>query len=284
MLLSPFTYHAPSSAKEAAKLYSQLSNVRLLAGGTFLLNNLKALKRRSLKTPDHIISLRKISELHGIDFHADKLVVKSMTSINDLFDSPHLKDNFEVLKNVCRNISTNPIRNMATVGGNLTSRYTWTELGAVCIALEGEMHFLTASGKEERISVENFFEEGGKATHLLTALSFSRNKEHIFSYQRVPKLSRVDVPLLAVCLRTTIHKGYFVESRVVVNNGVQFAQRDKILEGFLNGKKAQEGIEEEALKNLDTSLYDTRSNEYKQHMFRISLKKAIKELIMRGIS
>src|SRR3989338_1970986 len=156
MLLNPITLHTPKTIAEAAALYADLNEVRVIAGGTFLLNSLKLLKRKGSKTPQHILSLRKIDELKGISADEENLTIRAMTIINDLFDSPLLTDNFKVLRTVCRNISPNPIRNMATVGGNLTCRYTWTEMGAVMIALDADMHF-QAANTQETVSAEEFF-------------------------------------------------------------------------------------------------------------------------------
>ena len=120
MLLNPLTFHAPKTIDEAAKLYKDLPGARLQAGGTFLLNALKLQKRKGTKTPEHVISLFKVNDLKGISLTDSEMVIKAMTTIDELFESPYLKDNFSVFKIVCRNISTQQIRNMATVGGNLT--------------------------------------------------------------------------------------------------------------------------------------------------------------------
>ncbi|MCA9399508.1 MAG: hypothetical protein KC618_07150, partial [Candidatus Omnitrophica bacterium] len=64
-----------------------------------------------------------------------------------------------------------------------------------------------------------------------------------------------------------------------VNNCTAFAQRDAKLEEFLNGSKNEASMADEALNHLTESIYDTRSNEYKQHIFRVSLKSAIKEIV-----
>ena len=104
MLLNPITYHAPASALDAAKLYATLPDARILAGGTFLLNSLKLLKRKGMKTPQNVISLKNVTDLKGISLEGDTLIVKSMTTITDLFNSPLLTDNFSVLHTVCRNI------------------------------------------------------------------------------------------------------------------------------------------------------------------------------------
>lgn len=279
MLLNPLTLHTPTTLAEATKLYCSLGEVKILAGGTFLLNSLKLLKRKGTKTPQNIISLRKIPELRGVFLQGDTLIIRAMTVVNELYDSPLLTDNFKVLKTVCTNISTNPIRNMATIGGNLTCRYTWTEMGAVMIALDADMHFLGADGKEEIVSAENFFKNSARSDKIFTHVSIKKNKNAVSAYRRVRKTMHVDIPLLTICVRTSFKGNKFSDTRVTVNSGTAFAQRDHLLEKFLDMTTCREGIGQEALDHLDTNIYDKRSDDYKKHMFRASLKSAIEELM-----
>lgn len=279
MLLKPLTFHAPKSLPDAAKLFSELPDVKILAGGTFLLNSLKLLKRKGSKTPQHVLSLAKIPELKGVNMQGDQLIIKAMTIINDLGASPLLIDNFAVLKIVCKNISTNQIRNMASVGGNLTCRYTWTEMGAIMIALDANMHFMGADGKEQIISAEDFFKNAAKTDKIFTHVSIKHDKSASIAYRRVKKTMQVDIPLLTVTVKTNFQKGRFTNTRVTVNNSVAFAQRDKTLEDFLNSASCHAGLAEEALTHIDSQIYDTRSDDYKKHMFRVSIKNAIQELM-----
>lgn len=281
MLLKPLTFHAPRTLSEASRLYAELEDVKILAGGTFLLNSLKLLKRKNSKTPQNIISLRKVADLKGVVTEGDKLVIGAMTTISELSESPLLTDNFALLRVVCKNISTQPIRNMATVGGNLTCRYTWTEMGAVMIALDAKMHFVDQDGKEEAISAEEFFQNAAKTDKIFTKVSIPRNKEASIAYRRVKKTLHVDVPLLTVCVKTNLKGDKFTDTRVTVNTGTAFAQRDKILEEFLGHSACKEGIGQEALDHLDTAIYDKRSDDYKKHMFRTSLKQAIEEIVRK---
>ncbi len=282
MLLNPLTVHVPKSLKEALELSASLPNARLQAGGTFLLNSLKLLKRKGAKTPEHVISLRKVAELKGLGSDQDRLMIGSMTTINDIFDSPLLEDNFRVLKTVCRNISTNPIRNMATIGGNLTCRYTWTEMPAVMIALEANLHFISAGGEEQILTAEEFFQNNAKTDKILTKVVIKKDTDARTAYQRVKKTVFVDIPMLSLCIKTYLQGNRFVNTRVAVNNCVNFAQRDLILEEFLNQSKVTQNLPQEALDHVDTKIYDTRSDDYKKHMFRVSIKNAIKELVEKA--
>lgn len=278
MLLNHLTYHSPTTAQDAAKLIADLDSVKLQAGGTFLLNSLKLLKHKGAKTPEHIVGLNKVEELKGIEVSGNQLIIRSMATIDDLFTSSALPEELSILKTACKNISTQPIRNMATVGGNLTCRYTWTEMPAVMIALDAQMHFIDAAGKEEVMPAEDFFANQAKTDKLFTHVTIDINKDVQYSYQRIRKSASVDIPLLSLLINATIKNGTFENIRIGVNNCVHFAQRDLKLEEFLKDKKVDEKTATEALNNLTEDIYDSRSSEYKKTMFRTCIKNALLEL------
>lgn len=279
MLLNPLTFHAPKSLSEAVSLYTSLESVKLQAGGTFLLNSLKLLKRKGMKTPEHIISLRGVNGLKGVSEENGQLIIKAMTTISDLADSSLLTDNCAVFKIVCKNISTSPIRNMATVGGNLTCRYTWTEMPTAMVGLDADLHFAGPDGKKETIRAEDFFKNAAKTKNIFTHLTIQKDPNAIIAYRRISKTPNVDIPLLSLLIKTNFSDDQFTNTRVAVNNCVAFAQRDYKLEKFLDNSHCSEKIAEEALGHLDETIYDTRSSDYKKHIFRVSVKGALNELV-----
>jgi CO/xanthine dehydrogenase FAD-binding subunit len=278
MLLNPLTLHLPRTSLEAARLYKELEDFKILAGGTFLLNSMKLLKSKGTKTVRNILSLAKVEDIKGVSFEGGTLTIRAMTRINDLLASPLPEGHLRILHAVCRNISTNPIRNMATVGGNLTCRYTWTEMGAVMIALGAQMHFLGPDGKEDIIDAEDFFKNAARCDKLFTRVTLTAGDESKAAYRRVRKTLHVDVPMLAVCVKTDLKGKKWYNTRVGINNGVAFAQRDHALEEFLNNSASSPQLAQEAMPHLTSAIYDTRSSEYKQHMFRVSLRSAIEEI------
>jgi hypothetical protein len=88
--------------------------------------------------------------------------------------------------------------------------------------------------------------------------------------------------MLAVCVKTEIKSKRWYNTRIGINNGVAFAQRDPVLEEFLNKSSSSPDLGKEALGHLTTAIYDTRSSDYKQHMFRVSLKSAIEEICQKA--
>ena len=278
MLLNPFTFHSPGSLSEAVELYSGLESVKLQAGGTFLFNNLKLLKRKEVKTPEHIISLKKIRDLKGVSEDKNTLVINAMTTMSDLLESPLLKGNLGILKVAAKNIGTTPIRNMATIGGNLTCRYTWTEMPAIMIGLDAILYFLGPDGKEEAVPAEEFFKAGARTEKILTRVSIKKDPNALVVYRRVKKSSPLDIPLLSLFVKTNPDGKGSKNTRVAVNNGVEFGRRDHKLEGFIDQSGRSKELAQEALDHMDEPIYDTRSSDYKKHMFRVAVKSAIEEI------
>ncbi|MBI5415636.1 MAG: FAD binding domain-containing protein [Candidatus Omnitrophica bacterium] len=281
MLLKHFNFHSPKTLESALDLYDRLPDVRLQAGGTFLLNSLKMLKRRGAKTPQNVISLAHIDELKGIKIKGGQLVVGAMTNIDEIYGSPLLTGNLNLLKVAARNISSQLIRNMATIGGNLACRYTWTELPAVMVALEAKMHFKGARGEEEIVAAQDFFKNAAKTDKILTHVTIGKDDGVSAVYFRAKKSPYVDIPLLSLGIKTRFVRGKFTETVVAVNNCVAFAQRDRTLEGFLNKSRIDENIPDVALDHLDPAIYDARSSDYKKHMFRVGIRQALRDLTGR---
>ncbi len=278
MLLNPLTLHTPKTIPEAAKLFKELEDAKVLAGGTFLLNSLKLLKTKGTRTARNVLSLAKVQDLKGISGDGQSLTIKAMTTITDIFESPLLTDNFEFIRTVCRNISTTPIRNMASFGGNLTCRYSWTEMPVAMVALDATMNFMAPDGKAVQMSAEDFFKNNARSEYLFTHAVISKEPQARLAYRRVRKMSEVDQPLLSVCVKTILKGNQWSQTRVVVNSGTAFAQRDYKLEEFLNSKASGPALGQEAMDHLTTTIYDTRSSEYKQYMFRVSIRQSIEEI------
>lgn len=216
-----------------------------------------------------------------------------MTTLSEIMDSAVIKKELPGFVSICQQIGTTQIRNMGTIGGNITCRYAWAELGAVLIALDAQMHFLDARGNETVLSCENFFQTGAKTDKILTAVSILKPRNTLLIYRRIPKTYPLDIPLLAVCLRAKEERGTIGDIRFSVNSGTTLAQRDALLERFLNhyflslppadNKTKKSTVPSQmpatALNHLDGAIYDSTDDVYKRHVFRVVIKEVLEQLL-----
>ncbi len=89
--------------------------VRLVAGGTDLWPNMKR-RHQQAKT---VVSLMSIPELRGIE-HADgELRVGATTTLTDIVRDAGIRTRYPAFARAIASISSPPLRNMGTLGGNL---------------------------------------------------------------------------------------------------------------------------------------------------------------------
>jgi len=277
MIIQPFTYHSPVTLKEAADIFSRHPQAQILGGGTFFINNLKARKKRRAQTPDHVISLKRVDGLNEIALHNGTLSIGAMVSVSKLSECPDLKDNLAVLKTVCAGLGTTPIRNMATVGGNLASRVGWTEFSTACIALNAQIHLFSQQG-ESIISAEDFFNNKTPAKGILSKITIKHQPMEKAAYFRIKRMGDIDFPLLAVCINLTQKKGKIENARAVLNTGGGAAHRDPTLESFLNGKSLDPKLSERAtdhIKELSQKAFD----EYKTQILKAAVQETLIALV-----
>jgi len=154
MRLPRFRYHAPRQLSEAAALLADLGpEAAPLAGGTDLLPNMK----RRQQTPAHVVGLRGVAALSARSGDpARGLTLGAMTRLGALERDGQVLAGWPALARAAGLVASPPLRNMATLGGNLCldtrcSYYDQTEEWRAsigyCMKKEGEVCWV-APGSE----------------------------------------------------------------------------------------------------------------------------------------
>ena len=116
--LPPFTYHRPATLEDAiAALADYGPDARLVAGGTDLWPNMK----RRHQTAATVSSLMRIPELRAIRSNGSRAGVRlgATTTLTEVADAAALSQRYPALVRAVESISSPPLRNMGTIGGNL---------------------------------------------------------------------------------------------------------------------------------------------------------------------
>lgn len=145
--LPPFRYLQPRGLDEAVGLLAGTANggdgVRLVAGGTDLWPNMKRRHQRA----ETVISLLGIPELARWDLE-DGLRAGATVRLAALEHDPDLRRRYPALATAIASISSPPLRNMGTLGGNVCvdTRCTyynqteeWRRAINFCMKAEGEV-------------------------------------------------------------------------------------------------------------------------------------------------
>lgn len=118
--LPPLEFISPASLDEAlAALEGGGANgggrVRLVAGGTDLWPNMKRRHQRA----ETVVSLMSIGELRAIGQTFRGLAIGSTATLTEVLRNPAVRDRYPGFARAVAAISSPPLRNMGTLGGNL---------------------------------------------------------------------------------------------------------------------------------------------------------------------
>jgi len=112
--LPPINLQSPVTLQEAAKAIAN-GNVRLVAGGTDLWPNMK---RRHQKAAT-VVSLMSIPGLDTIDASGGDIRIGGTATLTNIIRNRAVRERFPAFAKALASISSPPLRNMGTIGGNL---------------------------------------------------------------------------------------------------------------------------------------------------------------------
>jgi len=115
--MKPFTYDRPVDVRQAAELAAARPNTRFIAGGTNLLDLMKA----GVETPSHLIDISRLSLTH-IEEYQGGLRIGAGVSNTALAADMHVRRRYPVLTQAIVAGASAQLRNKASIGGNLMQR------------------------------------------------------------------------------------------------------------------------------------------------------------------
>ncbi len=272
-ILKDFKFYSPGSLSEAVELLDKSKSPMLLAGGTFVLNTLK----KTSKYPQDVISLKNIAELKGIKVQGKELCIGPMTRIDELINSAFIGDNFPSLKDAALRLGTTPIRNMATIGGNITSRFYWVDLPAVLISLSARVKVIEAK-KERSLDLYDFLKEKTSKNTILVEILLPLEKRDAIYFRHTRTVQEVDVPYLGVAFSCMKNKSGISDQKLVVNTTlslpVSFTNTSSLLEGLKYRTVKSEDINDAVLKDAK----GTKLDEYRMHLIGVDVETILNSL------
>jgi 4-hydroxybenzoyl-CoA reductase subunit beta len=150
--LHPYEYHRPRELGQALQLLSEhAGDVMPIAGGTDLVPNMK----HKLFTPGHLVALKGIDTLRGIENGNGEISIGAGESLTTVAADPLIQQHLPALANACGAVAHPMIRNQATIGGNicLDTRCTyynqtlfWRKALGYCLKKDGDVCHVVKGG------------------------------------------------------------------------------------------------------------------------------------------
>jgi 4-hydroxybenzoyl-CoA reductase subunit beta len=160
MRLPLFEFRAPRTLEEAARILDgEGAKAMPLAGGTDLLPNMK----RRQQVPRTLMSLRYIEELQHIRMDHSGSRLGACVTLSDIAADKRFRNGLTALAQAASLVATPPIRNMATLGGNLCldtrcnyydQNYEWRKAINFCLKKDGDTCWV-APGSPKCVAVSS---------------------------------------------------------------------------------------------------------------------------------
>ncbi len=152
--LPPFRYVAATSVSAAIEALVKNPGSMVVSGGTDLYANMK----QRLFTPPLLIGLRSISELKSIAYNEmTGLTLGATTTLTEIAASDVVRRYYPALAEAVLSISTPPLRNMGTIGGNIcldtrcnyyNQNLDWRKALNYCMKKDGDICRVAPSSKK----------------------------------------------------------------------------------------------------------------------------------------
>jgi 4-hydroxybenzoyl-CoA reductase subunit beta len=147
-----FEFYQPENLPEALKVFEEMPETHVVAGGTDLMVLMKDL----LLKPSVLISLAKLKDLFGIRTHGNGWTIGPMTPLWCLERSDSLRLTYPALHEAILALAVPPIRNQATLGGNIcldtkciyyNQSHVWERSLPRCLKAGGTLCHVAPGGK-----------------------------------------------------------------------------------------------------------------------------------------
>src|SRR6266550_3535472 len=148
-----FDFYAAKDSSDAVALLAQHGpSVKVIAGGTDLLADLKF----SSHTPQVVVDISRADDLRGIAMTDQGLRIGSLVTHTEIMDSPVIRDLFPALVDAAHTIGAVQTRNLGTLGGNLVTAVPSVDSGPTLVALDAIVT-IAGTGGRRQLPLADFF-------------------------------------------------------------------------------------------------------------------------------
>ena len=270
-------YDAPTSLKDLAKVLGNNPQATILAGGTDL--NLEI--TQSIREFGHIINISQVQELNAIKDEKSHIEIGSAVTYQDASSS--LIKYWPELEGFLHRFASLPIKNWATIGGNIANASPIGDMPPVLIALEAKLK-LRKKSTIRSVKLEDFF-IGYKKTALeegefIESITIPKptSMERLITH-KISKRYEDDISAVCMAMNVCLQDSKPKSVRVAFGGMSGIPQRAEQLEQVLLDYWDKEGLVQKSystLKEEFSPFSDVRASaEYRLQVSANLVKKSV---------
>jgi xanthine dehydrogenase small subunit len=267
------TFVRPRDLAEALDVLAD-GDATPVAGATDLGVDINLLGSR----PAVLVAVDRLDELRGLRWSSDELLIGAALSLTEI--ERRLDGQVPVLDELFWQFASRPIRNGATLGGNLGTGSPIGDTPPVLLALDADVVLVSATG-ERRVSLADYF-TGYRTTvrkqgELIKEIVIPLPVAPLTAFHKIAKRRYDDISSVAIGFALDVSDGVVRTARIGLGGVAATPIRALETEAALNGRPwTQETVEEAAvvLAATGTPIDDQRSSaRYRSAMLGQSLRR-----------
>ena len=273
-------YIAAESLEDALQIKQQEGeHARVIAGGTDLILRM----RDRVFSPGLLLDLRRVS-LDTISCHAGEVRLGAYVTLSQILGDEQLAVLFPALLEACRQFAGPPIRNRATLGGNLANASPAADLAPPLMAYDASI-VLASSAGERVLPLAEFFTGPGqtviRANEILTQIRLPLMPPGTAArFIKLGQRRSMAISIINVSTRLTLAKqGTVNEARIVLGAAAPTPLRAVAAEAVLMGNELSEDRVEEAAiaasKEISPITDVRASRNYREKMAQVLVRRAL---------
>ncbi|MBC2844389.1 FAD binding domain-containing protein [Winogradskyella flava] len=222
-----------------------------------------------VQQPDHLADndVHLIAEkdyLKGINIKNGICTIGTNSTVSDLWNHKELNTIFPNLKKHLKLVSSEQIRNMASLGGNFVNASPIGDMTIFFLALNSDIGITTQGGKDRNLPLKNFY-QGYKTFdlkdgELLKDIQLKLPKQNTyFNFEKVCKRTHLDIASVNSAASISVENNIISEAHVAIGGVAAIPKYLQDTSAFLTGKpltsktilEAQEVLQNEILPISD---------------------------------
>ena len=276
-----------SSVNEAIELMQQHPDAKVIAGGSDVLIKLREGKLAGCE----LISIFGIDALRGISMDEDgTLRILPLTSFSHITKDPLINEHIKVLGEAVDMVGGPQIRNIGTIGGNISNGVTSADSASTLHAWDAIVELTSAKGVRQ-LPIKEYYISAGKVAlrpaELLTAIlikkeSYAGYKGHYIKYAM---RNAMDIATLgcSVNVKLSDDKKTILDARIAYGVAGPVPMRVPAAEEAVRGKpvcaQTVDMFANAALQDVNPRDSGRASREFRLHLAHELAKRALTESI-----
>lgn len=212
--MKAFEHYAPDSIEELLEMLKSKPNVKLIAGGTDLLLQMK----QGTAQPETVISLKNVEELRGFSVSKNGYRLGAGMTLRGITRSNELTQNFPGLVYAAGVVASEQIRTLATLGGNICNASPSADMVPPLIALDAVVQLVSNQGQRD-LSLSDFFKGPGesvlKSGEIMHSIFLPHPSGNMIYSKHAPR-KFMDLAVVGVAVRLAKKNGKINEARVAL--------------------------------------------------------------------